>query len=285
MYEQTGNRGASSGHVPWNKGRLTGQKRPFTLKQIWEIRIRLQIADRTRDLALFNLGIDSKLRGCDLVRLHVSDITHGDQILSRAKVIQKKTGRPVSFEVTPETRGALLRWIAKAGVSAGDFLFFSRIDRDRHLTTRQYARLVHEWVDMIGADPSEYGTHSLRRSKATLIYRQTKNLRAVFSSCSGTQSSNLRCAILGWRWTTRLRLRRILRSKATGREQLLGDSLLSVPAPECDANLGWGETAHQGHSPSAKTSPPQRTAWIGWRLSIPDNSLVRQGPFGYRLPR
>jgi site-specific recombinase XerD len=94
-------------------------------------------------------------------------------------VIQKKTGRPVSFEVTPETRGALLGWIAKAGVSAGDFLFFSRIDRDRHLTTRRYARLVHEWVDMIGADPSEYGTHSLRRSTATLIYRQTKNLRAV----------------------------------------------------------------------------------------------------------
>jgi len=104
---------------------------------------------------------------------------HGDQILSRAKVIQKKTGRPVSFELTSETRGALQGWIAEAGLSAGDFLFFSRIDRDRHLTTRQYARIVHEWVAMIGADPSEYGTHSLRRSKATLIYRQTKNLRAV----------------------------------------------------------------------------------------------------------
>ncbi|MEA3277075.1 MAG: tyrosine-type recombinase/integrase [Pseudomonadota bacterium] len=129
--------------------------------------------------ALFNLGIDSKLRGCDLVRLRVGDVAHGDQILSRAKVIQTKTARPVSFELTSETRSALQGWIAAAGLSSGDFLFFSRIDRDRHLTTRQYARIVHEWAAMIGADPSEYGTHSLRRSKATLIYRQTKNLRAV----------------------------------------------------------------------------------------------------------
>jgi integrase len=149
------------------------------LKQIWEIRIRLQIAGRKRDLALFDLGIDSKLRGCDLVQLRVRDVAHGDQILSRARVIQKKTGRPVSFELNSEARGALEGWIAKARLSAGDFLFFSRIDRDRHLTTRQYARLVHEWIVMIGADPSEYGTHSLRRSKATVIYRQTKNLRAV----------------------------------------------------------------------------------------------------------
>ena len=179
MYEEARRDRPSEGKVPWNKGKLTGQKRPFSLKQIWEIRIRLQIAERTRDLALFNLGIDSKLRGCDLVRLRVGDVAHGDEILSRTRVIQKKTGRPVSFELTSETRGALEAWIAEAGLSAGDFLFFSRTDRDRHLTTRQYARLVHEWVVMIGADPSEHGTHSLRRSKATLIYRQTKNLRAV----------------------------------------------------------------------------------------------------------
>jgi integrase len=179
MYEENGKERPADGHVPWNKGKLTGQKRPFTLKQIWEIRIRLQIAGRTRDLALFNLGIDSKLRGCDLARLRVNDVAHDDQILSRAKVIQQKTGRPVSFELTVETRGALQEWIAEAGLSADDFLFFSRVERNRHLTTRQYARLVHEWVVMIGADSSEYGTHSLRRSKATLIYRQTKNLRAV----------------------------------------------------------------------------------------------------------
>ena len=179
MHEEAGSDRATGGQVPWNKGELTGQKRPFTLKQIWEIRIRLQIAGRKRDLALFNLGIDSKLRGCDLVRLRVHDVAHGDQLLSRARVIQKKTGRPVSFELTTEARGALKGWIAEAGLSAGDFLFFSRVDRDRHLTTRQYARLVHEWVVMIGADPSEYGTYSLRRSKATLIYRQRKNPRAV----------------------------------------------------------------------------------------------------------
>lgn len=166
-------------HVPWNKGKLTGQKRPFTLRQIWEIRIRLQIAGRVRDLALFNLGIDSKLRGCDLVRLRVSDVAHGDQILSRAKVLQQKTGRPVSFELTTETRDAVLAWIKNSDLAAGDYLFFSRIDRDHHLTTRQYARIVDGWVSLIGANPSEYGTHSLRRSKATLIYRQTKNLRAV----------------------------------------------------------------------------------------------------------
>jgi hypothetical protein len=90
----------ATAHVPWNKGKLTGQKRPFTLKQIWELRIRLQIAGRKRDLALFNLGIDSKLRGCDLVRMRVNDVTHGDHVLSRAKLLQQKTGRPVSFELT-----------------------------------------------------------------------------------------------------------------------------------------------------------------------------------------
>jgi integrase len=170
---------SSNIRIPWNKGRLTGQKRPFTLRQIWEIRIRLQIAGRVRDLALFNLGIDSKLRGCDLVGLRVSDVAPGEQILSRAKVLQQKTGRPVSFELTPETRDAVLAWIKYSDLDTRDYLFFSRTNRNHHLTTRQYARIVDGWVSLIGADPSEYGTHSLRRSKATLIYRQTKNLRAV----------------------------------------------------------------------------------------------------------
>jgi integrase len=179
MSDQTRAGDATGARVPWNKGRLTGQKRPFTLRQIWEIRIRLQIAGRIRDLALFNLGIDSKLRGCDLMRLRVGDVAHGGQVLSRTKVVQQKTGRPVSFELTAETRDAVQAWIRVAQLSAGEFLFFSQSHRDRHLTTRQYARIVDGWVRMIGADPSEYGTHSLRRSKATLIYRQTKNLRAV----------------------------------------------------------------------------------------------------------
>jgi integrase len=155
MHDQENGQDSPQTHAPWNKGRLTGQKRRFTLRRIWEIRIRLQIAGRVRDLA------------------------HGDQILSRAKVLQQKTGRPVDFELTPETRDAVQAWIKDAGLSAGDFLFFSRVCRGRHLTTRQYARIVDGWVSMIAADPSEYGTHSLRRSKATLIYRQTKNLRAV----------------------------------------------------------------------------------------------------------
>jgi hypothetical protein len=113
MYEETRRDRPTDGHVPWNKGKLTGQKRPFTLKQIWEIRIRLQIAERTRGLAVFNLGIDSKLRGCALARLLVRDVAHGDQILSRTRVIQKKTDRPVSFELTSETRGGLETWIAE----------------------------------------------------------------------------------------------------------------------------------------------------------------------------
>jgi integrase len=179
MSDQVDEQEPREGHVPWNKGRLTGQKRPFTLRQIWEIRIGLQLAGRVRELALFNLGIDSKLRACDLVRLRVTEVAHGGAVLSRATVLQKKTGRPVTFELTSETRHAVQDWIRQANLSTGDFLFFSRSRRDRHLTTRQYARIVDGWVTMIGADPRDYGTHSLRRSKATLIYRQTKNLRAV----------------------------------------------------------------------------------------------------------
>ena len=114
---------SSGSRVPWNKGKLTGQKRPFTLKQIWEIRIRLQLAGRVRDLALFNPGIDSKLRGCDLVQLRVGDRSHGDGVLSRATGLQPKTGRPVSFALTPETRDAVRAWLKDAGPYAGDFLF------------------------------------------------------------------------------------------------------------------------------------------------------------------
>ena len=113
------------------------------------------------------------------MRLRVRDVAHGEQVLSRAEVIQQKTGQPVRFELTPETRNSVQAWIRQADLSGGDFLFFSRAHRDRHLTTRQYARLVAGWVSLIGADPSDYGTHSLRRTNATLIYRQTKNLRAV----------------------------------------------------------------------------------------------------------
>ena len=134
---------------------------------------------RVRELALFNLGIDSKLRGCDLVSLKVRDICHGDQVASRATVMQHKTQRPVQFEITPATRDAVQKWIKLAALKSEDFLFPSRIHDSPHLGTRQYARILEGWVEELGLDPADYGTHSMRRTKATLIYRRTKNLRAV----------------------------------------------------------------------------------------------------------
>ena len=135
--------------------------------------------NRVRELALFNLGIDSKLRGCDLVSLKVRDICHGDQVASRAVVMQHKTQRPVQFEITPATRDALQKWIKQAGLKSDGFVFPSRIHDSPHLGTRQYARILEGWVEELGLDPADYGTHSMRRTKATLIYRRTKNLRAV----------------------------------------------------------------------------------------------------------
>ena len=164
---------------PWNKGKLVGQKSPLRLKDIWAIRIRLQLAQRTRELALFNLAVDSKLRSCDLVRLRVRDVTHGERVTSRAMVMQQKTRRPVQFEITEQTREAVATWVAHARLRSEDFMFPSRLRASPHLSTRQYARIVQSWVREIGLDPAAYGTHTLRRTKASLIYRRTKNLRAV----------------------------------------------------------------------------------------------------------
>jgi integrase len=169
-----------AGHrEPWNKGKLVGQKAPLKLKDIWAIRVRLQLAKRTRELALFDLGIDSKLRACDLVNLRVRDISHGKQVAARASVLQQKTKRPVQFEITASTREAVASWIQQANLQSEDFLFPSRVHESPHLSTRQYARIVDSWVNEIGLDTAAYGTHSIRRTKATLIYRRTKNLRAV----------------------------------------------------------------------------------------------------------
>ena len=164
---------------PWNKGKIVGQKAPFKLKDIWALRVRLQMENRVRELALFNLGIDSKLRGCDLVALKVRDVCHGDQIASRAIVLQHKTQRPVQFEITQAARDAVQTWIKSEGLKSEDFLFPSRIHDSPHLGTRQYGRILEGWVKELGLDPADYGTHSMRRTKATLIYRRTKNLCAV----------------------------------------------------------------------------------------------------------
>lgn len=164
---------------PWNKGKLIGQKSPLTPQQVWAIRVRLQLANHKRDLALFNLALDSKLRGCDLVNLKVSDIQTGDEIRPRAKIIQRKTGKPVQFEVMKQTREALLDWINHKNLNVYDWLFPSRKNRNLAMTTRQYGRIVKKWIGSIDLPKSSYATHSLRRTKATLIYRKTGNLRAV----------------------------------------------------------------------------------------------------------
>ena len=165
--------------VPWNKGKVTGQKPPLKPREVWAIRVRLQISARVRDLALFNLAIDSKLRGCDLVHLRVEDVMQGDQVRTRALVSQRKTGAPVQFEITEQARAAVASWVRGKDFKGSDWLFPSRVDRTRPMTTRQYGRLVDEWIAAIGLAPSAYGTHSLRRTKAALIYRKTGNIRAV----------------------------------------------------------------------------------------------------------
>ena len=165
--------------APWNAGKTVGTKRPLTQKQIWAIRFFLDREGRLRDRALFDLAIDSKLRGCDLVKIKIGDLVAGDEVRTRAMVIQQKTGRPVQFELTSDVRVSLLAWLERRGGSRDDHAFPSRIDRTHHMSTRQYARLVDEWVTAIGLRRAEYGTHSLRRTKASMIYKATGNLRAV----------------------------------------------------------------------------------------------------------
>ena len=165
--------------TPWNKGKPTGAKPPLRQKHVWAIRTKLQIDQRTRDLAMFNLAIDSKLRGCDVVSLKVEDVAPNGYSVDRATVRQKKTGRPVRFELTEHTRMAVDEYIRTVGKKPGEFLFTASRGLGQCMTTRQYARLLSEWIASIGLDPHLFGTHSLRRTKATLIYRRTGNLRAV----------------------------------------------------------------------------------------------------------
>ena len=153
---------------PWNKGKLVGQKTPLKLKEIWAIRVRLQVFRRTRELALFNLGIDSKLRACDLLKLKVRDISLGERVAARAIVVQQKTSKPVQFEITESTRSALAEWITLSGLGSDDFVFQAVFIASPHLSTRQYARIVDFWVEEIGLDPAAYGTHSIRRTKPSL---------------------------------------------------------------------------------------------------------------------
>lgn len=159
----------TTGHrVPWNKGKLTGQKPPLKLREIWAIRTRLQMAANIRELAVFNLAIDCRLRACDPTRLPVQDVCPGSHVGSRATVTQQKTQRPVQFEITEQTRQSLEAWIGARGLKSADYLFPSRVHASQHLSTRQYARLVHRWAASIGLDDTAYGTHTMRRTKASL---------------------------------------------------------------------------------------------------------------------
>jgi integrase len=164
---------------PWNKGKLIGQKPPLRPKHVWSIRTKLSMEGRARDLAMFNLAIDSKLRGCDVVALRVEDVAPSGYAVDRATVRQQKTGQPVRFELTEQTRQAVDEYIRRARKKPGEFLFTGRGRADRCMTTRQYARLVAKWISSVGLDPHFFATHSLRRTKPTLIYRRTGNLRAV----------------------------------------------------------------------------------------------------------
>jgi hypothetical protein len=192
--------------VAWNKGRLLGQKPPLKPKEIWSIRIRLQLANRTRDFALFDLALNSKLRGCDLPALRVRGVFCGRAVAARAIVMQRKTQRPVQFEITEPTRDAIAAWVARRHLRPFDYLFPGR-KFGAHLSLRQYARIAKGSIASAGLDPARYGTHSLRRTKATLIYKRTKNIRAIqillghskLESTSGTWAA---------RWTTRSRSQR-----------------------------------------------------------------------------
>lgn len=188
-------------------GKLTGQKPALKMKEVWSIRARLELKKRVSDLALFNLAMDSKLRGCDLVRLKVDDVAAGAEVKSRGIIVQKKTGRPVQFEITEQTRTAIAAFMRRRKLHAGDYLFPSRLASSPHLSTRQYARIVRDWVSSVGLNPASYGTHSLRRTKAALIYRKTA-ICEPFSFYWNIPSLKARCAIWASRSMTPSRFQR-----------------------------------------------------------------------------
>ena len=177
----------------WNKGRIIGQKRPLLPKQVWAIRARLELAGYLRDLALFNVAIDSKLRGCDLVKLAVADLVKEGCVRERVSVIQSKTERPVQLELTENKRDTVIAWVASPKMIGFRFMFPSRFHDRSHISTRQYGRLVRDWVTAIGLEPSSYGTHSLRRTKAAEIYRKQAT-SARYNSCLAMQRLIARCA-------------------------------------------------------------------------------------------
>ena len=167
-----------SNDEPILPGRFTGAKLALKPMHVWAVRVRLQVAGLYRDIALFDIALDSKLRACDVVALRLSDIISAGSVKRRGIVLQQKTGRPVHFEITEQTRRSLAAWLAIRKEPASDWLFPSRMINGAHLSTRQYHRRVKAWTHLIGLEPLAYGTHSLRRTKFSLLYRKTGNLRA-----------------------------------------------------------------------------------------------------------
>ncbi len=165
--------------IPWNKGKIVGQKPAFKLKEVWANSYPTPDGKKIKEFTLFNMAIDSKFSGCDLVKLRISDVMHGTQILKRAIIIQQKTKKPVQFEITEQTRNSIRDMLDEMNLDGQDYLFRSSFKQSKHLSTRQYALIVKKWISSIGLEPMEYGTHSLRRTKPSLIYRKTKNLRVV----------------------------------------------------------------------------------------------------------
>ena len=157
---------------------ISGVKLPLRPMHVWGIRVRLQFECRLRDLALFDVAIDSKLRGCDVTALRVTDVVAAGTPRRRAIVLQQKTGLPVQFELTDQARQSISRWLDHRRTKDDPWLFPSRQWPGRHLSTRQYSRLVKQWVASIRLEPSAFGTHSLRRTKVCLLYKKTGNLRA-----------------------------------------------------------------------------------------------------------
>ena len=129
---------AAAGRPAWNAGKQVGAKRALKIKQVWSIRFFLDREGRMRDRALFDLALDSKLRGCDLVKIKIGTLVVGHAIRPRSMVVQQKTGRPVQFEITADARASLLAWLERRGGSIDDFAFPSRVSVGGHLSTRQY---------------------------------------------------------------------------------------------------------------------------------------------------
>ena len=186
---------------PWNKGRLIGQKRPLKPKDVWTIRVRLQLEGHQRDLAMFNLAIDSKLRGCDLVRVRIDDVCAGGRVRDRAIVIQKKTGRPVQFEITDQTRSAIGEWLAAFDACRGRYLFPSRLRQKPHLSTPSMpASSIDGWSAPASIVRRTARIRCAGRSRLKFTGRPATCERC--SCCSGTRSWRARCAISGSRWMT-----------------------------------------------------------------------------------